>query len=76
MTDDGGEDAKVVCVPSDPRFDHIQNVEDLGEFLREEIEHFFTRYKDLEPNKEVTGSGWGDKAEAEKILEEAKARFK
>ena len=37
---------------------------------------FFTRYKDLEPNKEVTGSGWGDKAEAEKILEEAKARFK
>ena len=34
------------------------------------------RGKDLEPNKEVSGSGWGDKAEAEKILEEAKARLK
>ena len=33
-------------------------------------------YKDLEPNKEVTGSGWGDKAEAEKILQDALDEFK
>lgn len=76
MTDDGGEDAKVVCVPSDPRFDHIQNVEDLGEFLREEIEHFFTRYKDLEPGKWVKVEGWADRAAAEKELQESIERFK
>ena len=28
-------------------------------------------YKDLEPGKEVNGSGWGNKAEAERILQEA-----
>ena len=33
-------------------------------------------YKDLEPNKEVTGSGWGDKAEAEKILQAAVEAYK
>ena len=39
-------------------------------------EHFFVHYKDLERNKEVTGSGWGNKAEAEKIHAEAIARYK
>lgn len=76
MTDDGGEDAKVVCVPSDPRFDHIQSVEDLGEFLRQEIEHFFTRYKDLEPGKWVKVEGWADREAAEKELQESIERFK
>ena len=47
----------------------------MEESLKQEIEHFFTRYKDLEPNKEVTGSGWGDKAEAEEIHKEAIERF-
>ena len=31
---------------------------------------------DLEPGKEVSGSGWGDKAEAERILAEAIERHK
>lgn len=53
MTDDGGGDAKVLCVPSDKRFDHIQELSDVPEFLVKEIEHFFTRYKDLEPGKWV-----------------------
>ncbi|MGO1949870.1 MAG: inorganic diphosphatase, partial [Mycobacteriaceae bacterium] len=44
--------------------------------VKDEIEHFFVHYKDLEPNKEVNGSGWGDKAEAEKILAEAVDRHK
>ena len=48
----------------------------MEQHIKDEIEHFFVHYKDLEPNKEVSGSGWGDKAEAEKILDEAKARFK
>ena len=58
MTDDGGGDAKILCVPVDARFDHIQEVTDVSDFLIKEIEHFFTRYKDLEPGKWVKVIGW------------------
>ena len=58
MTDDGGGDAKVLCVPADARFDHINEISDVSEFLIKEIEHFFTRYKDLEPGKWVKAEGW------------------
>ncbi|AFH52746.1 Inorganic pyrophosphatase [Corynebacterium pseudotuberculosis 267] len=76
MTDEAGGDDKLLCLIDDVRWDHIQDITDVSEFLRNEIEHFFVHYKDLEPNKEVTGSGWGDKAEAEKIHAEAIERFK
>ena len=70
MTDDGGSDAKVIAVPAkDPRWEHIQDVTDVPEFLRKEIEHFFEHYKDLEPGKWVKTEGWGDVAEATAIVE-------
>ena len=56
--------------------DRFQDIEDIDQFTKNEIEHFFVHYKDLEPNKEVSGSGWGNKAEAQKILDEAIARYK
>jgi inorganic pyrophosphatase len=34
----------------------------------EQIEHFFTRYKDLEKNKSVTVKGWGDAGEAAELI--------
>ena len=71
MTDDGGSDAKVIAVPAgDPRWAHIQDVDDIPEFTRKEIEHFFVHYKDLEPGKWVKTEGWGDAAEAEAIVQE------
>ena len=76
MTDEAGGDGKLLCVIDDPRWAHLQDIEDVSQFQRDEIEHFFVHYKDLEPNKEVTGSGWGNKAEAEKIHAEAIARYK
>lgn len=76
MTDEAGGDDKLLCVLDDPRWDHFQNISDISDFLKDEIEHFFVHYKDLEPNKEVTGSGWGDKAEAERIYTEAVERYK
>ena len=76
MTDEAGGDDKLLCVIDDPRWAHLQDIEDVSQFQRAEIEHFFVHYKDLEPNKEVTGSGWGNKAEAEKIHAEAIARYK
>ena len=42
--------------------------------MTQQIEHFFQHYKDLEPGKWVKMHGWGDKAEAERIIVEAIAR--
>ena len=67
MTDEAGGDDKLLCVLDDVRFDHYQDIDDVSQFTKDEIEHFFVHYKDLEPGKEVSGSGWGDKAEAERI---------
>ena len=70
MVDDAGGDDKVVCVPAgDPRWDHIQDVNDIPEYTRKEIEHFFEHYKDLEPAKWVKTEGWASVAEAEKIVQ-------
>ncbi|MBW8172114.1 inorganic diphosphatase [Ornithinimicrobium sp. Arc0846-15] len=76
MTDEAGGDDKLVCVPNDPRKEHIQDVADLGEFAKQEIQHFFERYKDLEPGKEVTGADWGGREAAEKVYNEAVVRAK
>ena len=76
MTDEAGGDDKLLAVLDDPRYDHIQDISDVSDFLKDEIEHFFVHYKDLEKGKHVDGSGWGDKAEAEKIHAEAIDRYK
>lgn len=72
MTDEAGIDSKIVVVPyKDPRWSHIQDIEDVPEHTRAEIEHFFTHYKDLEPGKFVKTEGWGTAAEAETIVHAA-----
>ncbi|MDP4586078.1 MAG: inorganic diphosphatase [Microbacteriaceae bacterium] len=76
MTDDGGSDAKVIAVlEKDPRWAHIQDIDDIPEFTKKEIEHFFEHYKDLEPGKWVKTEGWQGRAEAEQIVEDGIARF-
>ena len=75
MTDDGGGDAKLLCVPADKRYDHITELEHVEESLKQEIEHFFTRYKDLEPGKWVKAEGWEGRAAAEAELEASIQRF-
>ncbi|MEX1221561.1 MAG: inorganic diphosphatase [Idiomarina sp.] len=67
MTDEAGEDAKVVAVPVSKltkEYDHVKDVNDLPELLRAQITHFFERYKELESGKWVKVEGWGDAAEA------------
>lgn len=76
MSDEAGSDAKVIAVPAkDPRWSHIQDIDDLSEFDRKAIEHFFERYKDLEPGKFVNTEGWGNAAEAEQIVQDGLKRF-
>ena len=77
MEDDGGMDEKILCVPAkDKSWDHIQDINDVPEQTRNEIEHFFTHYKDLEPGKWVKCGKWANKAEAERLIAEAKANYK
>ncbi|WP_426625395.1 inorganic diphosphatase [Leifsonia sp. McL0607] len=76
MNDEAGGDAKIIAVPyKDPRWQHLQDVDDIPEQTRKEIEHFFARYKDLEPGKFVNIEGWGDAAEAETIIEKGFAKL-
>ena len=59
MDDDGEQDDKVICVPTeDPRFDHIKDLEDVPDHLQAEIDEFFATYKNLEAGKEVETLGW------------------
>ncbi|QPH53844.1 inorganic diphosphatase [Pontivivens ytuae] len=72
MEDDGGMDDKLIAVPVekvDPFQAGIQDLTDVPEKTRERIKHFFEHYKDLEAGKWVKVIGWGDKAEAEAILQ-------
>ncbi len=76
MTDDGGADAKVIAVPVDkltPIYSDIKKVEDIP-MLKDQIEHFFSYYKDLEQGKWVKVDGWGDvEAARQEILNGVKA---
>lgn len=65
MEDDAGPDAKIICVVGDdPRWDHVQDIGDLPSHLTQEIEHFFTIYKALEPGKWADVRGFEGAAEA------------
>jgi inorganic pyrophosphatase len=77
MEDDGGLDEKVLCVlDGDPRWDHIQDIDDVPQQTRNEIEHFFEHYKDLEPGKWVKLQGWKNLAETQKVIDKAFEDYK
>jgi inorganic pyrophosphatase len=75
MTDEKGPDDKVICVPAhDPRWQRMNDIDDLQSFDQLEIEHFFTVYKDLEPGKSVEGATFVGRAEAEAEIDASRAR--
>ena len=77
MRDEAGGDDKIMCIPSnDPRLEHLQDLEDINEFYRLEIQHFFETYKDLEPGKSVEGAHWAGRADAEKEIHASVKRAK
>lgn len=71
MIDGGDSDSKIVAVPAeDPRYDHIQKLEDVGEHRLKEIENFFATYKLLQ-NKEVETTGFEGKEAALATVKES-----
>jgi inorganic pyrophosphatase len=73
MTDEAGEDTKVLAVPIDKLsslYRHIVTARDLPDLVTSQISHFFEHYKDLEPGKWVKVMGWVGPEEAkEEILQ-------
>ncbi|MFJ7280766.1 inorganic diphosphatase [Kitasatospora sp. NPDC098663] len=75
MSDEHGEDDKVLCVPaSDPRDAHLKDLADVPEHDLREIQHFFEVYKNLEPGKSVEGTDWAGRAAAEAEITASRAR--
>ena len=74
MRDEKGVDDKVVCVPlEDPNWNHIRELDDLPQPLRDEISHFFSIYKQPE-GKHVKVDGWHSRDAALRVIEEARTR--
>ncbi|MET0281970.1 MAG: inorganic diphosphatase [Steroidobacteraceae bacterium] len=77
MEDEAGGDEKIIAVPAPKltrRYENVHEYTDLPEITRQQIQHFFEHYKDLESNKWVKVSGWGNAAEARRLITEAIAR--
>lgn len=78
MTDEAGEDAKLLAVPVSklyPEYDRIQGPDDVSPLLLNQIKHFFEHYKELEPNKWVKVEGWEGVDAARAEIEASVKRF-
>jgi inorganic pyrophosphatase len=78
MTDEAGEDAKVLAVPVDkltPMYRSVESPRDLPQITLDQIAHFFAHYKDLEPGKFVKINGWFGQEEAKKEIMEGVDRY-
>ena len=79
MTDEAGEDEKVVAVPVgkvSELYRNIASVRDLPDEMLDQIAHFFQHYKDLEKGKWVKIDGWRDAQEAKQVILDSVQRFK
>jgi len=75
MHDEKGEDEKILAVPvGDPRFEEVDDLDDLPRHWLREIETFFATYKLLE-DKFTELDGWDTKEAALKVIDQACERF-
>lgn len=75
VIDDGKNDEKLIAVvDKDPRFDHINEMDDIPEHQKDEIKDFFKNYKTLQNIKVITND-FHSKEEAIKIIEECIERY-
>ena len=75
MTDEKGPDEKVICVPlKDPAWMRVADIHDIPPEFRDEIEHFFQVYKDLDHEGKVKTRGFGNRTEAEQAITDARKR--
>ena len=79
LEDEAGGDEKILAVPItsvSPYYKDVDEYTDLPPIVVEQIEHFFTHYKDLEPEKWVRVGKWGDAAAARQVVLDSIAKAK
>jgi inorganic pyrophosphatase len=77
--DESGMDEKLICVPVeklDRRSAKINDIDDIDDLFKEQLEHFYKHYKDLEKGKWVKVSDWGNAAAAKEVILEGMKNYK
>ena len=77
LEDEAGGDEKVLSVPeikTSPYYADVNEGTDLPKIVLDQIEHFFTHYKDLEPEKWVRVGKWGGREDALRVIREGLER--
>ena len=76
VIDNNQEDYKIISVTDvDPRYSEFNTLDDLSEFILDEIRDFFMNYKTLQ-NIKVEVKDYHSKEEALALIEEARETFK
>jgi inorganic pyrophosphatase len=78
MEDEHGLDEKILAVPVDdlnPYYGLVESYTDLPAIMRNQIEHFFRHYKDLEKDKWIKGLRWVVREDAYDLIRRAISRF-
>ena len=78
MTDEAGDDSKVLAIPIDKvsKFHHeVNSPDNLQPALLNQITHFFEHYKDLETEKWVKVEGWKDAEAAKREIMDSLERY-
>lgn len=78
MTDEAGDDSKILAIPIDKvsKFNrNVNSYEDLQPALLDKISHFFEHYKDLEEEKWVKVRGWKGINEAQAEILDSLTRY-
>ena len=77
LEDEAGGDEKILAVPeikTSAYYVDVSEGDHLPPIVMEQISHFFTHYKDLEPEKWTRVGHWGGRDEAHRIIREGLAR--
>jgi len=77
--DEKGQDSKIVAAPLnkvDPSFSTITEADEIPQYLRNQITHFFEHYKELEKGKFVKVIGWKGREIAKTHISGAMNKFR
>ena len=71
MIDNGRNDEKIIAIPfEDPTYNHYTDISQIPDHISDEMNHFFSVYKQLE-NKETAVKSLFGREKAEQIIAEA-----
>jgi len=66
----------IYVLEHDPQWDDAREIDDVPQHLRNEIAHFFSIYKDLEPEKSTEVRGFEDRDRALAELESCRVAYR